>query len=259
MPSSPQPQQPAGAGARDLSGRDVVVVGGTGNVGFFLVEGFARAGARVLVPSRSPQKAERLLARLSPEHRQSVVTFTGDIGTPEGAAGVQAQVRRLSEGLQAVAAAPAGWHQTPSMLQSGFGDFKAVMENSLYPHYLAAQTLLPMLSPDGSYTSINGPVGSMGAPGPGMGPMAVVSVAQNKLMQAIGVETGGRPRVNDLIMVAFLGPQGTRPGSRITGEQVGEYVAALAGPAGAAVHGQTLRLHEPAQIEAATGGDFSSY
>lgn len=241
----------------ELAGQDTVVVGGTGNVGAFLVDAFVRAGARVLVPSRSQDKIDRLLARLGPDKARHVVALIGDIGSAPGAAALQAQVRDHTGRLHAVAAAPAGWHQTHSMLQAGFDDFKAVIENSLFPHYLAAQTFLPLLEPGGSYTSINGPVGFLGPPQPGIGPMAVVSIAQNKLMQAFAVETGGAPRVNDVVMMAFIGPDGTRPGSRLTGEQVGDYVAALASPTGSGVHNQTLHLRDQRQIAAAFTGAFT--
>jgi hypothetical protein len=88
--------------------------------------------------------------------------------------------------------------------------------------------------------------------------MAVVSVAQNMPVQALGAETSGNPRVNDVIMRAFLGPQGTRPGSTLSGEQVGDYVAALAADTGASVHNQTLYLTEPTQVTAALAGEFTA-
>ncbi|MCF6474743.1 SDR family oxidoreductase [Nonomuraea sp. MG754425] len=242
----------------ELAGQDTVVVGGTGNVGVFLVDAFVRAGARVLVPSRSRDKIDRLLTRLGPDKARHVVGLIGDIGSAGSAAALQSQVQDEAGTLRAVAAAPAGWHQTHSMLRAGFDDFKAVIENSLFPHYLAAQTFLPLLDSGGSYTSINGPVGFLGPPQPGIGPMAVVSIAQNKLTQAFAVETGGTPRVNDVVMMAFIGPNGTRPGSHLSGEQVGDYVTALASPAGATMHSQTLHLRDPRQVEAALAGDFTS-
>lgn len=238
----------------ELAGRDVVVAGGTGNVGYFLVDGFVRAGARAIVPSRSPQKLERLRARLGPDTSERVVGIDGDIGTPEGAAEVQAQIREAAPHLWAAASAVTSWHQVPSMYQAGFADFKHVIETGLFAHYLAAQTLLPLLAEDGAYTTINGPAGFMGPPPPGGGAMAVTAAAQAKLMQAFGVETGGRPRVNDVIMVAFLGPGGTRQGSPLAGEEVGDFVAALSSPAGAAVHNQTITLRDPAQVQAALAG-----
>ncbi len=46
-----------------LDGTVVVVAGGAGNVGRYLVAAFLDAGARVVVPSRSPEKLAASLAR----------------------------------------------------------------------------------------------------------------------------------------------------------------------------------------------------
>lgn len=241
---------------QELAGRDVVVAGGTGNVGYFLVDGFLRAGARVIVPSRSGQKLERLQARLDPRSGDRLVGLVGDIGTPDGAVELQGQIRDVTDNLYAAVAAVVSWHQTASMVRSGFGDFARVIETGLFAQYLAAETLLPLLAEDGAYTTINGPIGFLGAPPPGLGPMAVVSVAQAKLIQAFAVETGGHPRVNDVVMMAFLGPSGTRPGSGLAGEQVGDFVALLSSPAAADVHGRAISLRDPRQVQAAFDGTF---
>ncbi|MBB2943371.1 NAD(P)-dependent dehydrogenase (short-subunit alcohol dehydrogenase family) [Actinoplanes lutulentus] len=239
----------------ELKGHDTLVVGGTGNVGFFLVDGFLRAGARVLVPSRSPQNLERLRSRLGAA-ADRLVPVNGDIGTAEGAVQVQAQVRDLSSELFAVASAPASWHQSHSMLQAGFAEFKHVIETRLYPHFLAAEALLPLIALGGSYTTINGPAGFISPPPPGIGAIAVAAAAQNKLIEAIAAETAGTPRVNDVVMKAFLGPNGTRPGSPLRGEQVGDFVAALAA-GGTHVHNRTIQLASPRQIDEALAGNFA--
>ncbi|GAA4736808.1 SDR family NAD(P)-dependent oxidoreductase [Phytohabitans rumicis] len=240
----------------ELKAHDTLVVGGTGNVGYFLVDGFLRAGARVLVPSRSQANLDRLRSRLGPAAAQRLVPVLGDIGTADGAARIQARVGELTGELYAVAAAPASWHQTASMLQAGFADFKHVIETRLYPHYLAAEALLPLIATAGSYTTINGPAGFISPPPPGIGAIAVAAAAQNKLIEAIAAETAGRPRVNDVVMKAFLGPRGTRPGSPLTGEQVGDYLAALAAN-GTGVHNRTLQLHDPRQVDQALSGTFA--
>ncbi|NTW39815.1 MAG: SDR family oxidoreductase [Cellulomonadaceae bacterium] len=240
----------------ELRDRDTLVIGGTGNVGFFLVDAFIRAGARVLVASRSQNKVDRLKGRLGEGKALRVVDVLGDIGTPDGARALQARVRDLTGDLQAVAAAPASWHQTPSMYRAGFADFRHVIETRLYPHYLAAEAFLPLLNPGGSYTTINGPAGFIDRPQPGVGAISVAAAAQSKLIRAFAGETGGEPRVNEVIMTAFMGPQGTRPGSPLTGEQVGDFVVALASSTGAGIHNQTLNLRDPRQVDAALEGNF---
>jgi len=240
----------------ELEGRDTLVVGGTGNVGFFLVDGFLRAGARVLVTSRSTSKIERLKSRLGADKAARVVEVLGDIGTAEGAGLLAKQVADLTDGLTAVAAAPSSWHQNQSMIGAGFADFKHVIESSLYPHYLAAEAFLPHLEADGAYLTINGPAGFVHAPWPGTGSISVAAAAQGTLVQAFARETEGHPRVNDVVMYAYMGPNGTRTGSPLTGEQVGDFVAALASPLGQKIHGRTIHLRSTQQVEHALVGAF---
>ncbi|WP_129662402.1 SDR family NAD(P)-dependent oxidoreductase [Rothia uropygialis] len=242
----------------ELAGRDTLVLGGTGNVGFFVVDGFLRAGARVIVPSRSPEKINRLKARLSHEGSQHVVAVPGNVGTPKGAESLGAMVGGLSDGLAAVAASTSGWHQNPSMMKAGFADFQHVIEASLYPHYLAAETFLPLIESDGSYTAINGPAGFVHSPFPGTGAISTAAAAQAMLIQAFARETEGHPRVNDVVMHAYMGPEGARRGSPLEGEQVGDFIAAVASPLGRNVHAQTLHVKHGHQVDDALHGSFAT-
>lgn len=240
----------------ELEGTTTLIAGGTGNVGFFLVDGFLRAGAHVLIPTRSESKYARLLSRLPETAKTRVEPIFTDIGTPEGAAELGRELKTRDRQLAAVAAAPATWHQVESMYQAGFADFRNVVETRLYPHFLAAETLLPLLGHGGAYVTINGPVGFTEEVSPGSGSIATACIAQNKMMMAFAGETRGRPRVNDVVMWAYLGPQGTRAGSQLTGEQVGDFVAALASELGATVHGKTIHLKSPTQVGSALSGNF---
>lgn len=240
----------------ELEGMMTVVAGGTGNVGFFLVDAFLRAGAHVVVPTRSQSKYDRLLSRLPAAARAQVEAVLTDIGTPEGAAELARNLTARNEALAAVAAAPASWHQVQSMYQAGFADFRNVVESRLYPHFLTAEALLPLLRSDGAYVTINGPVGFTDAVPPGSGSIATVCVAQNKMILGFAGETGGRPRVNDIVMWAYLGPQGTRRGSDLAGEHVGDFVVGLVSGMGASIHGKTIHLRSLAQVTAALSGKF---
>lgn len=240
----------------ELAGQDTMVVGATGNAGYFLVDAFLRAGARVLAPSRSEERFARLLSRLPDHTHERVIHLPADISTSSGARDLGDQVREHASPLAAVVASSASWHQNRSMLEAGFEDFRSTIETRLFPHYLAAQTLLPHLRKGGVYIFINGPVGFIGAPPPGAGAITVAAAAQSGLMRAIATETAGQIQVNEVVMHAFLGPHGTHSGSALRGEEVGDYVASLAASKSPNVHGKTLHLKSPAQVAAALAGVF---
>lgn len=66
----------------DVSGRSVLVTGGTSGIGAMIAEAFVRAGARVYVTSRKVAACEATAAELSrPGHCQA---FPADVGTAEG-------------------------------------------------------------------------------------------------------------------------------------------------------------------------------
>ncbi|MEQ9814629.1 MAG: SDR family oxidoreductase [Azospirillaceae bacterium] len=71
--------------AGEMDARRVVVTGGTGSLGEALIRGFARRGARVGITARSPEKAERLTARLAAEGIRIDVAIA-DLAAPETAA-----------------------------------------------------------------------------------------------------------------------------------------------------------------------------
>ena len=57
---------------------------------------------------------------------------------------------------------------------------------------------------------------------------------------------------------AFLGPNGTGPGSPLTGEQVADFVVALSTDRASAVHGRSIDLRDPRQVEDALAGRFTT-
>ena len=245
-----------------LDGATALVAGGTGNVGFFAVDALLRAGADVLVPTRSNAKFDRLRSRLDPELRDRLIGLPGDIGTPEGAKEIAEQASaRTFGGLDAVVSTVASWHQGPPVLAGGYDAFREVIESTVYPHFVIAEALVPVLKSGGSYTTVNGPVGFTEAVHSSTGPIAAATAAQNRLVLAMADETGGDLRVNDMVMWAYLGPNGTRPGSPLQGEEVGAFLAWLAGPEAAQVHGRTIHLRTPDQVRrtltgAARSGDL---
>ena len=58
------PAATGASGERFLAGHSIVVAGGTGNVGRYLVRALLERGARVIVPSRTAEHLEALRASI---------------------------------------------------------------------------------------------------------------------------------------------------------------------------------------------------
>lgn len=84
----------------DLSGRRVLVAGGTGGVGEGVVRRYLAAGAKVIVPTRTAQRGEqfrRLLGDTATEHLHLVVADYTTFATAEALA---AEIDRLLGGCR---------------------------------------------------------------------------------------------------------------------------------------------------------------
>jgi NAD(P)-dependent dehydrogenase (short-subunit alcohol dehydrogenase family) len=82
-----------GAGPFDVSGRTVLVTGGSRGIGLMIARGFARAGAHVIVSSRKAEAVAEAEAVLREDG--DVTGIVGDVSTPEGARALAADVLRL--------------------------------------------------------------------------------------------------------------------------------------------------------------------
>lgn len=73
----------------DLSGRTALVTGSTQGIGHAIATGLARAGARVVVNGRSPERVESAVRTVRAESgNDAVVGAVGDLATEDGAAAV---------------------------------------------------------------------------------------------------------------------------------------------------------------------------
>ena len=69
----------------DLLDRRVLIVGGAGNVGGYLVREALAAGATVIAPSRRPDRLRALERTIAPEQRDRLVALTGDMSDEQDA------------------------------------------------------------------------------------------------------------------------------------------------------------------------------
>lgn len=67
----------------DVSGKAVVVTGGSRGIGFMIAQGFVRGGARVYISARKAEACDEAAAELSKDGE--CVSIPADLATPEGA------------------------------------------------------------------------------------------------------------------------------------------------------------------------------
>lgn len=228
----------------DLSGKVVLVAGGTGAVGGGIVKAFIEAGAQVLVPSRTPEKGETLRAETGAAESRLTI-LNGDVGNTEDAARIRQQILTDFGKLDAVVAALGGWWQGSPLTGVSLETWNKILQNNLTVHFIAAKTFVPALMQNGgSYTLIGGFSAELAVVG--AGPICVAGAGQMMLAKMLAEENkDAGVRVNQLI----LGPIFSRARTKgkpewLTAEEVGQTCVYLASEAGRSVSGSVIHLLE---------------
>jgi NAD(P)-dependent dehydrogenase (short-subunit alcohol dehydrogenase family) len=247
-----------------LDGRKIVVVGGTGNVGSFVVRSLLEMGAFVAVPSRSSQRIASLQNLVRESSGDGALdrlhAFEGDLSDETRADELRSRIRAEIENVDAVVASLGQWQSASSLLSAGRHDLERVLEGYLIAHFMAARTFLPELKSDGgAYIFVNGPLAFDVWPGSGASLVSIATAAQNMLFRALAEELEDTSvRVVELVSHAFLRDWKTQPSSPISGETVGEYVSYLIAGAAGELHGQSVHLRSQDQVrEAARAAEKS--
>lgn len=140
----------------ELDGRIVVVSGAAGGgIGTSVTSMVARAGARVIAVSRSPENLEKHIDPLVAEGL-SVVPVAADASTDEGIASVMAQVRRMNGGLHGLVnvaggAAPSTWMPATRVTRV---DWRALFAQNLETTFFMSQAVAAELKAQGRGGSI---------------------------------------------------------------------------------------------------------
>jgi NAD(P)-dependent dehydrogenase (short-subunit alcohol dehydrogenase family) len=229
-----------------LEGAKVVVAGGAGGVGEGVVRSLLRHGARVLVPSRSPERLRALESYCKDVQTGELLTLVGDLGDEEPARALQAQIYQHFRELDAVVASLGGWWQGKPLTSVDMATWERILRENLTAHFLALKMLVPLLHPKtGSYVHIN--AFSAEQPFPMAGPVAMAGAAQKSMVLTLAEEL--KPtgiRVYELI----LGPvrtrqreaNGTGQPDWYTAEEIGDEVIQLVGErSGEIVHRRLSR------------------
>jgi NAD(P)-dependent dehydrogenase (short-subunit alcohol dehydrogenase family) len=212
-----------------LGDKFVVVVGGTGNVGSFVVKSLLDAGARVAVPSRSQARMEELLVHLADsgtKQTRDLLPMIGDVGTEAGAAQVRTGMLKIGE-PDAIIASLGTWQSAPAISAASTDQLNKVLADYLIAHFTAAKALLSSLAAKrGSYIFINGPLAFDLWPGSSL--VSVATAAQHMLFRAFAKEQeGGVINVIELVNHAYIRNRETQPESTVSGEAIGRAIADL--------------------------------
>lgn len=242
---------------KTLHSKTVVVAGGTGNVGYFMVRGLLKHGAAVAVMSRSEEKLAHLRGLITGSGEvldsSKLYTFAGDISDDADAMRLSREIREVAGEPDAVLASLGHWHSVPSILSATRADFDAVLDDYLFAHLAVARSFLPGLrETEGTYVLVNGPLAFDIRPGYNAELVSIVTAAQHMLFRALAQELEASPaRVVELVNYAFIRDHQTQPGSSISGEAVGDYIAHLLSGAAGDIHGKSIHLRSVDQLQTA--------
>jgi 3-oxoacyl-[acyl-carrier protein] reductase len=238
------------SGERFLAGRSIVVAGGTGNVGRYVVRTLLEQGARVIVPSRTAERLEALRASIDADHGSRLITMVGDLSDETDGLRVQ-EYLKTHRPLHGAVASLGRFMAAPSLLSAPVGDLRTALNDYVIAHFQAARALIPLIDDGGSYTFINGPL-AFESMFEGTGLVSVVTAAQAMLARVLFKESKDRPiRVNEVVLYTPFGWGDEAPASgTLLREEVARYVAYLASSKGSAVRGQTIHLNSTQAFEA---------
>jgi len=231
----------------DLTGHRVLVPGGTGAVGEGIVRRYLAAGADVVVPTRSQDRADEfrtLLGEAATEHLHLVVH---DYTSFAGAEDLAAQMVSSLGGIDDVVASIGGWWAGKRLWEIDESDWDNAFVGLATAHMAVARAAVPRLTPGGTYTVIVGASASWPVPTSGLVSMEQAAVLM--MQQVLVAELDGTHRAFALV----LGPVSTRavPGEKewVTAGQVGSMVVGAS--ADPTILGQAIRMTNPAEVESA--------
>ena len=228
----------------DLAGRRVLIPGGTGAVGEGIVRAHLAAGAEVVVPTRTPERAEEFRSILGESASDRLHLVVHDYTTFTGADHLAEQMVSNFGGIDDVVAPIGGWWAGKRLWEIDEADWASAFVGLATAHMAVARATLPRLTRNGSYTVIVGASASWAVPFSGLVSMEQSAVLM--MQQVLDAELEGSRRAFALV----LGPVSTRmvagePGW-ITSAQVGMVALLLASDT--TRPGEMVRLTTPDEI-----------
>ncbi|GAA4267109.1 SDR family oxidoreductase [Frondihabitans peucedani] len=227
----------------EATGHVVLVPGGTGGVGEGVVRAWLAAGADVVVPTRTEERAAEFRDVLGGAATDRLHLVVQDYTTFEGAARLVEQTVGFRGSLDSVVAPVGGWWQGGRLDAITPADWAEAFTGLATAHMAVLRAALPVLSGAGAYSVVVGDSAVWPVPGSGLVSMEQAAIL---MMQRVAVaEATPLQRVFAL----QLGPVSTRHAAgAVDAVDVGRVtIAASVGEA----PGRALALHDGDEVEAA--------
>ncbi|MCM6778100.1 3-oxoacyl-ACP reductase FabG [Nocardia sp. CDC159] len=176
----------------DLSGKKVVVTGGTKGIGYGIAEVFARAGAQVAVVARTAEEVTKAADALAAAGPGRTLGVRADVADPESCREMSATVLTEFGGID-VLCANAGIMPQAALATMTAAELAAVLEVNLAGTIFAVQACLDALTASGAgrvvlTSSITGPITGY----PGWSHYGASKAAQLGFMRTAAIELAPR-------------------------------------------------------------------
>ncbi|MEP6873070.1 MAG: SDR family oxidoreductase [Burkholderiales bacterium] len=190
----------------DFSGRHVFVSGGTSGINLGIAQAFARAGAKVAVLSRSPERVASATESLRALGAQSL-GFSGDVRDPEAVATALAAAHEAWGPIDVLVSGAAGNFVAPAAAMSPNG-FKSVIDIDLVGSFNVLRASYPWLrKPGASIINISAPQASV--PMPLQAHVCAAKAGVDMLTRVLAMEWGPEGvRVNAIVPGPIDGTEG---------------------------------------------------
>lgn len=240
-----------------LDGDAVLLAGGTGRVGGMTLATLVREGARVLVISRSRDRAAAAIAEFAPSAGERAVALAADITDAASAAAAVAQCVERFGRIDALASLAGSEPRLGPLVDSKLDDLRANLAAYVETAYnLSIPALRAMLAQpyrDGETSRgriVTVTAGSSRDPAPRRGLFGVSKAAVNILMRAIAKEHKADGIVANALVLGGVQLEETR-GRRspdgfkaaATPQEVADTIAFLCSPRGSGINGELVDLN----------------
>lgn len=206
---------------------NIVVIGGSGEIGRGVVEVLLRHGHGVVAVGRQPEKLARLAETLDNPAR--LCTLAGSVASDAEAEALRAALVAGHPPIDGIVVSVNAPRAPAPLLSHGSDTLAAVLRTDVLTHYAAAKALVPVLARGGSFIGIGG--GSADFVLEGGIALSVAQAALRMLYRGLAHEFRTREvYVRELIVASVVNSASTRAFADphwVTETDIGEQVARM--------------------------------